>query len=179
MLLHLAYIHNLSGLFSIQAQFFGGLKQTMIPVEDFSRESFKLFLDVLDGQKIHRPSMNFSSWFNLLRLADKYLVAGLDQFVVEQMVNNLREQVGLDPVLEVIYHLADYRSLAWKVSEDLFFHQAWPVSATQGVSFEQWRSQIGVGCDSEELVEVRQLSGQSPARGFLTKCISGLPHASP
>ena len=160
MLLHLAYIHNLSGLFSIQAQFFGGLKQTMIPVEDFSRESFKLFLDVLDGQKIHRPSMNFSSWFNLLRLADKYLVAGLDQFVVEQMVNNLREQVGLDPVLEVIYHLADYRSLAWKVSEDLLFHQAWPVSATQGVSFEQfeqWKSQIGNGCNSEELVEVRQL----------------------
>ena len=166
MLLHLAYIHNLSGLFSIQAQFFGGLKQTMIPVEDFSRESFKLFLDVLDGQKIHRPSMNFSSWFNLLRLADKYLVAGLDQFVVEQMVNNLREQVGLDPVLEVIYHLADHRSLAWKVSEDLVFNQAWPVSANQGVSFEQWRSQIGVGCDSEELVEVRQLSDQSPPRGF-------------
>ena len=121
-------------------------------MEDFSRESFKLFLDVLDGQRIHRPSMKFSSWFNLLRLADKYLVAGLEQFAVEHMVNNLRKQVGLDPLLKAIYHLADLSSLAWKVSEDLLYHRAWPFSE---VSFDQWRTQIAVGCNTEEVVEVR------------------------
>ena len=83
---------------SMQAQFFGGLKQKIIPVKDFSRESFKLFLHVLEGQRIHRPSMKFSSWFDPLCLADKYLVPGLEQFVVEQMMNNLRKQVGLDLV---------------------------------------------------------------------------------
>ena len=137
----------------MQAQLFGGLKQRIIPVEDFSRESFKLFLDVLDGQRIHRPSMKFSSWFNLLRLADKYLVAGLEQFAVEQMVDNLRKQVGLDPLLEVIFHLADTSSLAWKVSEELLYQRAWPLS---DVSFDQWRTQIALGCHSEEVVEVRQ-----------------------
>ena len=135
----------------MQAQLFGGLKQRIIPVEDFSRESFKLFLDVLDGQRIHLPSMSFSSWFDLLRLADKYLVAGLEQFAVEQMVNNLRKQVGLDPLLEEIFHLADRTSLAWKVVEDLLYHQAWPFSE---VSFDEWHTQIAVGCNSEEVVEV-------------------------
>ena len=138
---------------SMQAQFFGGLKQKIIPVKDFSRESFKLFLHVLEGQRIHRPSMKFSSWFDLLCLADKYLVPGLEQFVVEQMMNNLRKQVGLDPVLEVIFHLADTSSLAWKVSEDLLYQRAWPFSE---LSFDQWRTQIALGCNSEEVVEVRR-----------------------
>ena len=132
----------------MQAQLFGGLKQRIVPVDDFSRESFKLFLNVLHGERIHRPSMKFSAWFDLLRLADKYLVPGLEQFVVEQMVNNLRKQVGIDPLLEVIFHLADSTSLAWKVSEDLLFHRAWPFS------FDHWRAQISLGCNSEEVVEV-------------------------
>ena len=64
----------------------------------------------------------------------------------------MRKQVGLDPLLEAIYHLADCTSLAWKVSEDLLYHRAWPLSE---VSFDQWRTQIVVGCNTEEVVEVR------------------------
>jgi len=117
-----------------QAQFFGGLKQRIIQVEDFSRESFKFFLDVLNGEEIPCSLMKFSNWLDLLCLADKYLVAGLEDFLLEQMVSSLRK----------IFHFADKQSAAWKVCEKLLFHYTWHSSSE--FSYDQWRTQIAVGC---------------------------------
>lgn len=126
-----------------QAQFFGGLKQRIIQVEDFSRESFKFFLDVLNGEEIS-CSLKFSNWLDLLVLADKYLVARLEDFLLEQMVSSLRKKVRLDPLLEKIFHFADEQSAAWKVCEKLLFHYTWHSSSE--LSYDQWRTQIAVGC---------------------------------
>jgi len=127
-----------------QAQFFGGLKQRIIQVEDFSRESFKFFLDVLNGEEIPCSLMKFSNWLDLLCLADKYLVAGLEDFLLEQMVSSLRKKIRLDPLLEKIFHFADKQSAGWKVCEKLLFHYTWHSSSE--FSYDQWRTQIAIGC---------------------------------
>ena len=140
----------------MQAQFFGGLKQTEITVEDFSRESFKLFLDILYVQKLDWSSIEFSSFSDLFRLADKYLVVGLDTFLWTKLVNNLRKESGLDSLLEMIHQRTDKATLAWKISQDLLENQAWP--GPELVNFEQWRSEVGVGCNREHVIEVRPTS---------------------
>ena len=138
----------------MQAQFFGGLKQTEITVEDFSRTSFKLFLDILYAQKLDWPSINLSSFSDLFRLADKYLVVGLETFLWTKLVSKLREESGLDSLLEKINQRAVQGTLAWKISEDLLKKQAWP--GPEPVTFEQWRSEVGVGSNSEHVIEVRR-----------------------
>ena len=86
----------------MQAQFFGVLKQAEITVEDFSRESFKLFLDILYVQKLDWNSIKFSSFSDLVRLADKYVVVGLETFLWTKLVGKLRKESGLDTLLEMI-----------------------------------------------------------------------------
>ena len=138
----------------IQAQFFGGLKQTEIAVEDFSRASFKLFLDILYVQKLDWNSIKFSSFSDLVRLADKYVMVGLETFLWTKLVSKLRKESGLDSLLEMIHQRTDRGTLAWKISEDLLKKQAWP--GPEPATFEQWRSEVGVGCNREAVIEVRQ-----------------------
>ena len=138
----------------MQAQFFGVLKQTEITVEDFPRESFKLFLDILYVQKLDWNSINLSSFSDLFRLADKYLVVGLETFLWTKLVGKLRKESGLDTLLEMIHRRTDRGTLAWKISEDLLKKQAWP--GPEPATFEQWRSEAGVGCNREPVIEVRQ-----------------------
>ena len=138
----------------LQAQFFGSLKLTEIHVGDFSRASFKLFLDILYLQKLDWPSIKFSSFSDLCRLADKYLVAGLETFLRSKLVTKLRKESGLDSLLEMIHQRTDRGTLAWKISEDLLKKQAWP--GPEPVTFEQWRSEVGVGSNSEHVIEVRR-----------------------
>ena len=142
----------------MQAQFFGVLKQTEITVEDFSRESFKLFLDILYVQKLDWPSINLSSFSDLFRLADKYLVVGLENFLWTKLVGKLRKESGLDTLLEMIQRRTNRGSLAWKISEDLLKKQAWP--GPELVTFEQWRSEVGVGFNNGDVIEVRSTSVQ-------------------
>ena len=139
----------------MQAQFFGGPKQTEITVEDFSRASFKLFLDILYAQKLDWPSIELSSFSDLFRLADKYLVVGLETFLWTKLVGKLRKESGLDSLLEMIHQRTDQGTLAWKISEDLLKNQAWP--GPEPVSFEQWRSEVGIGCNNRDhMTEVGQ-----------------------
>ena len=140
----------------MQAQFFGVLKQAEITVEDFSRESFKLFLDILYVQKLDWPSINLSSFSDLFRLADKYLVVGLETFLWTKLVGKLRKESGLDTLLEMIQRRTNRGSLAWKISEDLLKKQAWP--GPELVTFEQWRSEVGVGFNNGDVIEVRPTS---------------------
>ena len=139
----------------MQAQFFGVLKQAEITVEDFSRESFKLFLDILYVQKLDWPSINLSSFSDLFRLADKYLVVGLETFLWIKLVGKLRKESGLDSLLEMVNQRTSRATLVWKISEDLLKKQAWPGPE---VTFEQWRTEVGVGCDREDVMEVWRLS---------------------
>ena len=139
----------------MKAQFFGGLKQTEITVEDFSRASFKLFLDILYVQNLDWPSIELSSFSDLFRLADKYLVVGLETFLWTKLVGKLRKDSGLDSLLEMINQRTDQGTLAWKISEDLLKNQAWP--GPEPVSFEQWRSEVGIGCNNRDhMIEVGQ-----------------------
>ena len=138
----------------MQAQFFGGLKQTEITVEDFSQASFKLFLDILYTQKLDWLSINFSSFSDLFRLADKYFVVGLETFLWNKLVGKLRKESKLDSLLEKIHQRTGQGTLAWKISEDLLKKQAWP--GPEPVTFEQWRSEVGVGSNSEHVIEVRR-----------------------
>ena len=124
-------------LSSLQAQFFGSLKLTEIHVGDFSRASFKLFLDILYLQKLDWPSIKFSSFSDLCRLADKYLVAGLETFLRSKLVTKLRKESGLESLLEMVNQRTGQGTLGWKISEDLLKKQAWPGSE---VTFAQWRS---------------------------------------
>ena len=117
-------------------------------MEDFSRASFKLFLDILYVQKLDWTSIKFSSFSDLFRLADKYLVAGLEAFLWTKLVSKLRKESGLDSLLEMIHQRTGQGTLAWKISDDLLKNQAWPVA------FEQWRSQVGVGPITGHVTEV-------------------------
>ena len=74
----------------VQAQFFGSMKQLHPCVEDFSRESFKLFIDILYVKTQNWTDIKLSTYSDLLRLADKYMVPGLDNFVWTKLV----EKVG-------------------------------------------------------------------------------------
>ena len=139
---------------SLQAQFFGSSKQTEIDVGDFSRESFKIFLDILYSQKLDWPSIKFSSFSDLCRLADKYLVAGLETFLWTKLVTKLRKESGLDSLLEMVNQRTSRATLVWKISEDLLKKQAWPGPE---VTFEQWRTEVGVGC-YVDVMEVWRLS---------------------
>ena len=156
----------------MQAQFFGGLKQTEILVEDFSRASFKLFLDILYVQKLDWPSIKFSSFSDLFRLADKYLVAGLEAFLWTKLVDKLRKESGLDSLLEMVHQRTGRSTLAWNVSEDLLKNQAWP--GPEPVAFEQWRSGVGVACNSREhVVDVSQyqlIKNNSPNSMHFSLC---------
>ena len=93
-------------------------------------------------------SIKFSSFTDLFRLADKYLVAGLEAFLWTKLVGKLRKESGLDSLLEMIHQRTGQGTLAWKISDDLLKNQAWPVA------FEQWRSQVGVGSIREHVTEV-------------------------
>ena len=125
-------------------------------MEDFSRASFKLFLDILYVQKLDWPSIELSSFSDLFRLADKYLVVGLETFLWTKLVGKLRKESGLDSLLEMINQRTDQDTLAWKISEDLLKNQAWP--GPEPVSFEQWRSEVGIGQHviGEHVIEVSQ-----------------------
>ena len=144
----------------MQAQFFGGLKQTEITVEDFTQASFKLFLDILYVQKLDWHSINFSSFSDLFRLADKYFVVGLETFLWTKLVGKLRKESRLDSLLEMIHQRTGRGTLAWKISEDLLKKQAWP--GPEPVRFEQWRTEVGAGCYtgfncySKHVIEVRR-----------------------
>ena len=155
----------------MQAQFFGVLKQTEITVEDFSRESFKHFLDILYVQKLDWPSIKLSSFSDLFCLADKYLMVGLNIFLWTKLVSKLRKESGLDSLLEMIHQRTDRGTLAWKISEDLLKEQAWP--GPELVTFEQWRSGVGVGCNKEHVIEVRTTSVEH----FPNWCISAFGDA--
>ena len=57
------------------------MKQLHPCVEDFSRESFKLFMDVIYVKTLNWPDIKLSTYSDLLRMADKYMVPGLENFV--------------------------------------------------------------------------------------------------
>ena len=70
------------------------MKQLHPCVEDFSRESFKLFLDVLYVKTQNWTDIKLSSYSDLLRLADKYMVPGLENFVWTKLVEKVRSYMG-------------------------------------------------------------------------------------
>ena len=74
----------------VQAQFFGSMKQLHPCVEDFSRESFKLFMDVLYVKTLNWPDIKLSTYSDLLRMADKYMVPGLESFVWTKFLEKVR-----------------------------------------------------------------------------------------
>ena len=74
----------------VQAQFFGSMKELHPCVEDFSRESFKLFMDVLYVKTLNWPDIKLSTYSDLLRMADKYMVPGLESFVWTKFLEKVR-----------------------------------------------------------------------------------------
>ena len=112
----------------IQAQLFGDLRQNEILVEDFSRDSFKLFLDVLYAQRQDWPSIKYSSYSDLFCLADKYLVTELDIFLRTKLVAKLRKVVELDNLLKMIMERTNWGTRAYTISEKLLrdeSYEAW------------------------------------------------------
>ena len=108
----------------IQAQLFGDFKEDEILVENFSKESFKLFLDVLYAQRQEWPSIKFSSYSDLFRLADKYLVRELDIFLRTKLVAKLRKVVELDNLLKMIKERTNWLTRAWTISKNLLRDEA-------------------------------------------------------
>ena len=108
----------------IQAQLFGDLRQNEILVEDFSRDSFKFFLDVLYAQRQDWPSMKYSSYSELFRLADKYLVTGLNIFLRRKLVAKLRRVVEPDNLLKMIRERTNWATRACTISDNLLSDEA-------------------------------------------------------
>ena len=108
----------------IQAQLFGDFKEDEILVEDFSKESFKLFLDVLYAQRQDWTSIKFSSYSDLFCLADKYLVTGLDIFLRTKLVAKLRKVVELDNLLKMIKERTNWATRACTISDNLLRDKA-------------------------------------------------------
>ena len=135
----------------IQAQLFGDLQQNEILVEDFSKESFKLFLDVLYAQRQDWPSIKFSSYSDLFRLADKYLVTGLDIFLRTKLVAKLKKVVELDNLLKMIKERTNWATRACTISDNLLGH-FWDTLLDKDL----WESRVRlVSGDTEPTIEVR------------------------
>ena len=136
----------------IQAQLFGDLRQNEILVEDFSKESFKLFLDVLYAQRQDWPSMKYSSYSDLFRLADKYLVTELDIFLRTKLVAKLRKVVELDNLLKMIMERTNWGTRAYTVSEKLLRDESYGAWLDKDL----WESRVRlVSGDTEPKIEVR------------------------
>ena len=136
----------------IQAQLFGDLKQNEILVEDFSRDLFKFFLDVLYAQRQDWPSMKYSSYSDLFRLADKYLVTELDIFLRTKLVAKLRKVVELDNLLEMIKERTNWATRVWKISNNLLRDEA----CGAWLDKELWESRVRLRrADREPTIEVR------------------------
>ena len=74
----------------VQAQFFGSMKQLHPCVEDFSKESSKLLMDVIYVKTLNWPDIKLSTYSDLLRMADKYMVPGLENFVWTKFLEKVR-----------------------------------------------------------------------------------------
>ena len=136
----------------IQAQLFGDLRQNEILVEDFSRDSFKFFLDVLYAQRQDWPSIKYSSYSDLLRLADKYLVTGLDIFLRRKLVAKLRKVVELDNLLKMIKERTNWATRACTISDNLLRDEA----CGAWLDKDLWESRVRlVSGDTEPTIEVR------------------------
>ena len=136
----------------IQAQLFGDLRQNEILVEDFSKESFKLFLDVLYAQRQDWPSIKFSSYSDLFRLADKYLVTGLDIFLRRKLVAKLKKVVELDNLLKMIKERTNWATRACTISDNLLRMGFWDTLLDKDL----WESRVRlVSGDTEPTIEVR------------------------
>ena len=70
-------------------QFFGSMKEERdtIPVEDASFDAFKIFLDVLYNKKISMGQASFKLMAKLYYLADKYLMAGLQEVIIQEVAS--------------------------------------------------------------------------------------------
>ena len=136
----------------IQAQLFGDLRQNEILVEDFSKESFKLFLDVLYAQRQDWPSMKYSSYSDLFCLADKYLVTGLDIFLRRKLVAKLRRVVEPDNLLKMIRERTNWATRACTISDNLLRDESYGAWLDKDL----WESRVRlVSGDTEPTIEVR------------------------
>ena len=136
----------------IQAQLFGDLQQNEILVEDFSKESFKLFLDVLYAQRQDWPSIKYSSYSDLFCLADKYLVRELDIFLRRKLVAKLRKVVELDNLLKMIKERTNWGTRVWKISENLLRDESYGAWLDKDL----WETRVRlVSGDTEPKIEVR------------------------
>ena len=135
----------------IQAQLFGDLKQNEILVEDFSRDSFKLFLDVLYAQRQDWPSIKYSSYSDLFCLADKYLVRELDIFLRRKLVAKLRKVVELDNLLKMIMERTNWATRACTISDNLLRDESYGAWLDKDL----WESRVRlVSGDTEPTIEV-------------------------
>ena len=136
----------------IQAQLFGDLRQNEILVEDFSRDSFKLFLDVLYAQRQDWPSIKYSSYSDLFCLADKYLVTELDIFLRTKLVAKLRKVVELDNLLKMIMERTNWGTRAYTISENLLRDESYGAWLDKDL----WETRVRlVSGDTEPKIEVR------------------------
>ena len=136
----------------IQAQLFGDLQQNEILVEDFSRDLFKFFLDVLYAQRQDWPSMKYSSYSDLFCLADKYLVTELDIFLRTKLVAKLRKVVELDNLLKMIMERTNWGTRAYTISEKLLRDESYDAWLDKDL----WDSRVRlVSGDTEPTIEVR------------------------
>ena len=136
----------------IQAQLFGDLRQNEILVEDFSRDSFKFFLDVLYAQRQDWPSIKYSSYSDLFCLADKYLVTGLDIFLRRKLVAKLRRVVEPDNLLKMIRERTNWATRACTISDNLLRDESYGAWLDKDL----WESRVRlVSGDTEPTIEVR------------------------